>query len=153
MKKLLLFVFISALFFACNKPKEPEFQSIANPKVKKLTKQEVIVEVDVVMNNPNNIEIEMTGLTVDVYVNKAFVGRTEQTHSTLIGANKNFDVPLKFDFSPKKVFSLGNLGGLLKSVSNKKIDVRYAGEVSVKLLGKEISIPFDHEEEMILKKH
>ena len=152
MKNTILLLLIISLLASCSGPKYPEFRGIANPKILSLSMKNVVVETDIIMNNPNGFEIEMTGMDVNIYANDVLVGHTNQTKSSMIGANKNFNVPISFDFSPKKVLNLGNLGGLLNAIGNKVVDLKYEGSVSVKVANKIIAIPFTYEDKLPLKK-
>lgn len=145
-------LFFLALFMACSTPKEPEFQSIANPKVVKFNMREVQVTADIVMNNPNNFSLDMSEMEVDVYVNDVHVGKSTQTDLSKIPADSNFNVPMKFDFSPKKVFNIGSLGGILGALNDKKMKVKYKGFITLKALDSDWKVPFDYDDEMDLKK-
>ena len=152
MKTNLLALLLMGFLFACSSPKQPEFQSIANPKVIQLSMKKTHIEVDVVLNNPNGVGVDITKMEVDIFVNNVHIGKTTQTHEAIIPADSNFNLPLKFEFSPKEVLNIGSLGGLLGALKDKKVKMKYKGFVSVKVLDKELSVPFDYDDEMVLKK-
>jgi len=152
MKKLILSFVVIILLTACQKPQKPEFRGISHPKILKINTQEVKLSANVILHNPNKISLDVVGMEVDIWANDLPIGKTTQTDQYTIEADGNFDIPLLYQFSPKEVFKLQSIGSLLQVIGNKKAQVKYQGFISVKILDIDWKIPFEHEQEVDLKK-
>ncbi len=152
MKKLVIAVFIAALFVAtaCEGPSKPEFKQMKNVKVTNVSASKVTLIADAELYNPNVFSVQLTGVNLDVSVNKKNAGKVMQTHNIEVPAQKNFSVPVKIDVALKDL-SNDLFGTLLNIAGNRAIDVHYKGYVSIKALEIEIDVPIDAEEQVPLK--
>ena len=136
MKKFTLLLFIIAST-SCAVKQKPTFIKVDNIKLITANSTKITVSADALFNNPNVIGGRLNTEGVQVYVNNISFGRIE-TEEFKIPANDDFTVPLKIQIKTKDLLdkdSKGFLNGLLNSVLNRSLKVRYEGTIQFKALG------------------
>ena len=111
------------------------------------------MSADALFNNPNVIGGRLNTEGVQVYVNDISFGRIE-TEEFKVPANDDFTVPLKIQIKTKDLLdkdSKGFLNGLLNSVLNRSLKVRYEGTIQFKALGINHSYPINKTETIKIK--
>ena len=154
MKHLILWISIgimSCCFLACEAPQKPEFKYIKNVKFSSLKGNNVILDADVILHNPNPFGLTLTATNLDVSVNNKRAGNVEQTFDTEVAAASDFSVPVKIGID-QKIISGDLLNTAMNFLLNKKVKVHYKGYVTVKALDIPIDIPIDNEEEVTMRK-
>lgn len=152
-------IYLLPLFFtllmACNTDAvKPKFKNIQNIIVEDLNYNNITINADAVVYNPNPVSIYLNNVDVDIFVNDVKVSHVSQTAKTEIKKKDNFNIPLKTSFTPKKLLEdnwAGLLSGALNSLQNKQVDVKYTGTATFDVKGIEFSIPINGLEEIVLK--
>ena len=142
MKKFTLLLFIIAST-SCAVKQKPTFIKVDNIKLITANSTKITVSADALFNNPNVIGGRLNTEGVQVYVNDISFGRIE-TEEFKVPANDDFTVPLKIQIKTKDLLdkdSKGFLNGLLNSVLNRSLKVRYEGTIQFKALGINHSYP------------
>ena len=136
MKKVTLLLFIIAST-SCGVKQKPTFIKVDNIKLITASSTKVILSANALFNNPNLIGGRFNTDGVQVYVNDISFGRIE-TEEFKVPADDNFTIPLKIQINTKDLFDKdpnGFLNGLLKSVLNRTLKVRYEGTIQFNALG------------------
>ena len=139
------------LLASCSAPEEPEFQYMKNFSAKIISLDNVKVSGISVYQNPNPVGGNLVKMDMEVWVDEVSVGKLEKPLSVAVPANGEFELPFEVQFSPKKVFKdQGLLGGLLGVLSNKKLNMKYRGTVTMEVMKVHFDIPVDFTEEISL---
>ena len=152
MKKVTLLLFIIAST-SCAVKQKPTFIKVDNIKLITANSTKITVSADALFNNPNVIGGRLNTEGVQVYVNDISFGRIE-TEEFKVPANDDFTVPLKIQIKTKDLLdkdSKGFLNGLLNSVLNRSLKVRYEGTIQFKALGINHSYPINKTETIKIK--
>jgi len=152
MKKVTLLLFIIAST-SCGIKQKPKFIKVDNIKFITASSTKVILSANALFNNPNVIGGRLNTEGVQVYVNDISFGRIE-TEEFKVPANDDFTVPLKIQIKTKDLLdkdSKGFLNGLLNSVLNRSLKVRYEGTIQFKALGINHSYPINKTETIKIK--
>jgi len=134
---------------SCNRPDEaPEFKYVENVKVSSVSDKEAFLNADAVFFNPNEMNMTLRGVDVDVFIEGREVGRIEQSNKIKIPAASDFKVPLDATFN---IGDVGVLNTLLGMIGGKKLTVRYVGHIKVTMNGFPFRVPVDYEGDVRLK--
>ena len=126
-----LFAFV-LIVLSCTINEAPEFVGIENIKVLESTKTYITIKGDGLFKNPNDIGGELIADGIKVYINGNEMA-TVSSESFDVPAKNEFTIPLIVNIPTDSVFSNRNLGGLIGSLFNKKIEVKYKGEILYKV--------------------
>jgi hypothetical protein len=136
MKKVTLLLFIIAST-SCGIKQKPKFIKVDNIKFITASSTKVILSANALFNNPNLIGGRLNTDGVQVYVNDISFGRIK-TEKFKVPAAADFTIPLKIQINTKDLFDKdpnGFLNGLLNSVLDRTLKVRYEGTIQFKALG------------------
>ncbi|MCP3930222.1 MAG: hypothetical protein GY705_14105 [Bacteroidetes bacterium] len=149
--KNLLILFILLSLSACTVTENVEFKKIENVQFKGATLQgDITLTANAILNNPNDFGVEIKRIQSKVFIDDKEVSNLRQEVSTQMTANSDFSLPLEIDIPAKKVF--GDVGGLIGGLlKNKTVLLKMESVVTLDILGKEVDIPYTHEEEKGLK--
>lgn len=153
MKKILLSFIPLVIISSCSSPKEPEFVEVKNVVITEKKHDHINFSGDVVLYNPNNIGITMTGLNLKILVNDIHITAMNQVLTSEIEPKSNFSVPVTADFDLQDLVENKDnfLSEIVKIMQSKKVDVHYLGEAKFKLKGINFTIPVDYTSEMPIK--
>ena len=152
MKKVTLLLFIIAST-SCGIKQKPKFIKVDNIKFITASSTKVILSANALFNNPNLIGGRLNTDGVQVYVNDISFGEIE-TEEFKVPAKNDFKVPLKLQIKTKDLLDKdpnGFLNGLLNSVLNRSLKVRFEGSIQFKTLGINHSYPIDKTETLKIK--
>ncbi len=128
---------------------EPTFETMENLEIISMRGNNVTLAGDAVFKNPNPVSCQLVSTDLTVYVNDVRVGKVNQTDESVIEAGGEFKVPVEVRFSPQKLLGeQGFLGGLLSAFTEKTMDVRYTGHITVEVLGIKMNVEVDDQEEV-----
>ena len=142
-----------ALTTSCAVKQKPEFIKVDNIKLIEANSKQITLSANAVFNNPNSVGGRLNTEGVNVYVNDILMGFVS-AEEFKVPANENFKVPLQIDIDPKKLFdknSNGFLGGLLNSVMNQSLTVKYEGIINFKTFGFTYKYPISKTETIKIK--
>ena len=152
MQRFLLFSLLTFLF-ACSQPMEPTFKEITSIEVEEIKGGNVTIAAEALYHNPNSLGGNLDGILIDVWANDNNIGKIDQELDVEIEANSEFTIPLVITFPLSELTKdQGSLlGGLLKAVLDKKVDMEYKGNLKLSLAGIPFKVPVEVEEEVIIK--
>ena len=151
--RILLPLLIFFVLFSCSKPQEPVFKRITNIEVQEIRGGSVTVAAQALYFNPNSIGGSLNTLEVDVWANENKIGTIDQDLDLAIQPNSDFTIPIVITFPLSELTKdQGNLiGGLIKAMLNKRVDMEYKGTLFVSLAGIRFKVPFEEEEAITIK--
>ena len=115
--------------------------AIINPKVKKVSPKEVIVEFDLTIDNPTELTVGINGMDIDVLANGVKVSNIFSQVQVKLEANKLTAIPLKLTINP--LLLVQNTSALLSTGLNiDNVVLTMKGKLKIKKFGVPLSIPF-----------
>ena len=115
--------------------------NIVNPKVKKVSSKEVIVEFDLTIDNPTELTVGINGMDIDVLANGVKVSNIFSQVQVQLEANKLTAIPLKLTINPQLLAQ--NTSALLSTGLNiNNVVLTMKGKLKIKKFGVPLSIPF-----------
>ncbi len=151
-KKLTILLLIM-LTISCSVKEKPIFIKVDDIKLVESNSRNLTLTANALFNNPNDIGGLLNTEGVNVYVNDILMGFVS-AEEFKVPANENFKVPLQIDIDPKKLFDKnlnGFLGGLLNSVMNQSLTVKYEGVINFKTFGFTYKYPISKTEAIKIK--
>lgn len=133
---------------SCSVREIPEFVTVKNIKVVESNKSFIALKGDALFRNLNDIGGELQADKIKVFVNGNEMA-TVSSESFEVPAKEEFTIPLNVNIPTDSIFSNNNIGGLIGSLFNKKIEVKYQGKINYKILG--FSHSYDVDETEIVK--
>lgn len=152
MKKVLSILVFIFVVISCSVKKKPIFLKIDDVNVLSFKTDTVKLEAKAYFKNENDIGGKISTDEIKVFVDDIEVAKVS-SEEFKVPANKEFSVPLLVAVPTKKVFDNegGILGGLLKSVLNNSIKVKFKGNIKYKVLGFSSVYPIDKTKELKIK--
>lgn len=151
-KKITILLLIM-LTTGCSVKEKPIFIKVDDIKLLESNSLKITLTADALFKNPNDIGGLLNTEGVNVYVNDILMGFVS-AEEFKVPANKDFRVPLQIDIDPKKLFDKnpdGFLGGLLNSVINQSLTVKYEGVINFKTFGFTYKYPISKTEAIKIK--
>lgn len=146
-----IFLAFVPLFFlqGCFDYEEVEFKGVKDVSLLDRTEDKLRIQVDVLVDNPNNFNIKVKKSTLDIYLNGKYVGKTTLDSKIVVKKNTEDVYPVVLNANTKEVMkaAMGSLGGLLKG----KVTIGLKGKVKGSVYGISKSVDVDMEEEINLK--
>ncbi|WP_020530684.1 LEA type 2 family protein [Flexithrix dorotheae] len=134
---------ILTLATSCFNYEDPEFKYVKNIVLTKFDGDEIEIQADAVLYNPNKVAITLTEIDLAVEVNEIKVNRVHQLKKTKVKGKKDFVVPISISFPTEKLFS-NFLTAITYATSNKKVEVKYNGMIKFKTAGLTFKVPVDY---------
>ena len=135
--------------------KDPEFVRLENIKFKNVTMPpdfKLTFSSDAVINNPNPHEMTIAKVDFDILVDGKKVTHFEQDLEVLMAANSDFKLPLSFDVPLAKKGIFKNFKNILNGAwKNEAIKIRSVGTITIRASRVSFDIPFDYDDEYLLK--
>lgn len=153
MKKVFLVVATFLLVVSCSVKKKPVFLKVDDVNVLSFKADTVKLEAKAYFKNENDIGGKISTDEVKVFVDGIEIAQVS-SEEFKVPANKEFNVPLLVSVPTKNVFNNekgGILEGLLKSVLNNNVKVRFKGNIKYKVLGFSSVYPIDKTKEIKIK--
>lgn len=147
MKKLIYLLLIITLT-NCTLTQEPDFIKLDNHKIITFNKNEVKLSTDAHFNNPNDVGCEVVSTDIEVFVNELSVSKVKQATSINLESGNDFYIPLTVSIPTNKIIKdkAGIFNGLLNTLFNKNLKVKYEGIITLKKAGIEFDIDIEGEE-------
>ena len=152
MKNSLFFLLLLSLS-SCSKLQEPILKNFGKIEVSEIKGGIVTVAAEALYENPNSIGGRLNKVVIDVWANDNKIGQIDQDMDLKIEPNSEFSVPLVITIPISEITKDQSnlLGGLLRAVLNKKVDMEYKGILRVRLAGIPFKLTIDQEEEVLIK--
>jgi LEA14-like dessication related protein len=145
MNKILI---IGTLLFSigitsCTKPAAPSFKKLHNVKISQAKRDGVKIEAQALYFNPNAMGGKIVSTDIVVAINDISVGKLNQSASTEIPKQSEFNIPIAITFNPKKVMAEndGFLQQALKSFFKNEMEVKYDGTATMEILNIPFKVP------------
>jgi LEA14-like dessication related protein len=107
-----------------------------------------LLKAQAVFFNPNNTQMRLREINVDVFVNGKKTARADQLLNSVIPAKAQFSVPLEVRLSLKE---FGLFDTLMNLIGGKKYEIHYFGFVRVRVHGITVKVPIDYKDQLKLK--
>jgi len=152
MKKFIQLVVIFFLVTACSVKKKPTFLKVDDVKLLSFSSDTIRLQANAFFKNENDIGGKIATDEISVLVDGVDVAKVS-SEEFKVPANKEFSVPLTVVIPSKKMFKSkgGLLGGLLNSVLNNSVKVRFKGDIKYKVLGFSSTYAIDKTKEIKIK--
>lgn len=146
--KSIIYLCLFFSFFHCTFTSEPDFVKLDEYKITGLNKNEIKLSTNAYFHNPNDVGCEVVSTDIDVFVNGLEVSEVTQSKTIQLDAGNEFFIPLSTLIPLEKISKdkKGILGGLLTTLFNKNLKVKYEGIVTLKKMGIEFDIDIEGEE-------
>lgn len=146
MTKYLMVPLIMVMVGACNRPdQEPQFLRIDNIEVTEVKGSEALLNADAYFYNPNDVNMKLKQVDVDVVVEGKKIGKINHSLKTRIPANSEFKVPLDATFN---LGEIGLLNSIISILNGKKVKVHYSGHITVSVYGFSSKVPVEFDDEV-----
>lgn len=153
MKKFFCFLAFALLLASCAVKKKPVFVKVDDVQFISLDSDTIRLAANAYFKNPNDIGGKISTDEIKVIVNGAELAQVSSDEFK-VPARTNFTIPLKVVIPAKRVFENnknGILGGLVNTLLNKTIKVRFRGDLRYKVLGFSNVYPIDKTEIIRIK--
>lgn len=153
MRKFILLSAVLCVSIGCKLTEKPEFVRVDQVKVVQADLKTIALEADAVFLNRNHLGGVLRTDNIDVFVDEHLIAKVASKEFK-VPAQDEFTVPMSVNFDTSKLISDKNnslLGSLLKQFLNKKVIVRFKGELIYKVVGFSDSYLIDHIEEVQIK--
>ena len=138
---------------SCSIKKKPVFLKVDDVKVISVTSDTVKLTASAFFKNPNDVGGKISTEGIKLFVDGEQVAAVSSDEFK-VPVRKDFAIPLKVVFPTKKIFGNSNKGflnGLIKSVLNNNLKVRFKGDLKYKVFGFSKVYPIDKTETIKIK--
>ena len=122
----LLLLVLSILPLACSTPKALEYRTFKNFTIEKLGFSSTAIKLDLIYFNPNNYGIELKTTDIDIFINDAYLGHSNQDYQISIPKKEEFSIPLKIDVDMRNLLKNG-----LNTFLRNEVTVKITGSIRV----------------------
>lgn len=153
MQKIILPIVILFLAVGCKLTEKPEFVRVNKVDVVHADFRTIALQADAVFLNHNHLGGTLRTDNIDVFIDDHLMAKVS-SEEFKVPSQDEFVVPLSVNFDTSKLIDGKNnnlLGALLKQFLNKKVLVRFKGELTYKVAGFSASYPINHIEEIQIK--
>ena len=153
MQKLILPLAILVLVVSCKLKEKPEFVRVDKIVVDRADFKTIALRADAVFINHNHLGGLLKTDDIEVFVDDHVVAKVSYEEFQ-VPAQDEFVVPLSVNFDTAKLVDNKNtnlLGSLINQFLNKKVVVRFKGELQYKVVGFSSTYPIDHTQEILIK--
>ena len=133
----------------CFDYEDVDFKGVKNVSILERTEDVVKLQIDVLVDNPNNFKIKVKKSTMNIYINDKYVGKTQLDEKVVIQKETEDVYGIVLNADPRDLVkaAMGSLGGLLKG----KVTVKLKGDVKGSVYGISRKVPVEVEESIDLK--
>ncbi len=140
-------LFFLVYFSSCTPPKMPEVRQITSVKPGKITADSIEVKVNMNIYNPNKFDISILNYNLDILLNDASLGNTQNSVPMILSGEKSNDVLFTLTAGKNAVSKI--ILPLLKSLfSNDKVKMTLKGSATFKAKGIRKKFRINHSEQV-----
>lgn len=88
--------------------------------------------VNLRITNPSDITLNVTGIDLKLLLKGVFISNLTLTEPVRIPAQSYFDIPLRFEMEPHKIFSFANIFALKNILDSSSTNVFISGSIKIK---------------------
>lgn len=144
--KLLLFLAVVGMFASCGY-KNVEFKKVESFKILKTDKSGALVELNVLLKNPNAVAFSLTEANFDVIINQTSIGKVDLTERVRVKGHSEsvhrFVVRANY-----QDLAVGGFSSLLSILLSKKVALKCTGIVKARAMGMSRSFPVEYSGEV-----
>lgn len=109
-------------------------------RVKELNRKNIVLQIKMPVENPNNFGFTLKAIDMDVFVNNQKIGTVKKTNKVKIKANSSKIYTIDFEIKPSDL--LGGAFGLIRDLRKNKVDLEIKGYIKAQkfLISKKIKI-------------
>jgi len=150
MHKSIILLTLILTFYSCSVKDKPEFQKIENIQIKESSREFITLTANAYFKNPNIVGGMLATDGISIFVNDVLMAKVS-SKPFKVPAKKEFNIPLEAQIPTQRIIDKKNIGGLLNSLLNQKIKVKYKGIIDYKVLGFSDTYDVDRTEEVKIK--
>lgn len=141
MKSAFLLVVVLINFSSC-KFKEVEFKKVESFKLVSTDTKGAVVELYILLKNPNSMAITVSDLDMNVIVNQTNIGKIKLEEHVKIKArtDKAHRFVIKANYSD---LAVGGFSSLLSIIMSKKVNISCSGTIKARSMGVSKTMPVD----------
>jgi LEA14-like dessication related protein len=102
------------------------------------------LKADAIFYNPNSSRMRLKKINIEIFVDGKKAGTVDQELSSLIKAKSEFTIPLEVKLNLNEI---GLLDTLLSLFGGKTHEIRFTGEIKMKVNGWPVKAPLDFKQE------
>ncbi len=140
--KILSIVFCIGAFSSCTF-KNVEFKKIESFKVLKTDDSGALVELNILLKNPNNVPFSLTKADLDVMVNQTAIGKVDLAEKVRVKANSE-EVHRFVIHANYSDLAVGGFSSLLSVLFSKKVAVKCKGNIRARAMGISKKFPVEY---------
>jgi LEA14-like dessication related protein len=134
MKNIIYLCLITVVFYGCTETyKEVEFKEITNVQLSNLTGTTIDLTGDCLLFNPNNVALDVSDATFDLYVDGRKTAVVHQEIDVVMSANEQFILPLKATIDAKDFYGEQGEGlfrAAVQMMARQKVSIKYNGVIN-----------------------
>lgn len=153
MQKIILLLTLLLVASSCKLWEKPEFVRINKVDVIRADIQTIALKADAVFMNHNHVGGKLKTENIDVFIDDNLIAKVS-AEEFKVPSKDEFVIPLSVNVDTSKLIKSNNnglLGALLNQFLNKRITVRFKGDISYKVAGFKDTYAIDHIEEVQIK--
>jgi LEA14-like dessication related protein len=131
MKQIITLCLVVFTFCGCTETyKEVEFREIRNVQLSNVSGATVDLTGDCLLYNPNDVALDITDATFDVYVDGRKTAVVHQEIDVVMQANEQFILPLKATIDAKDFYGEQGEGlfrAAVQMIAQQKVTIKYDG--------------------------
>lgn len=133
MKQIITLCLVVFTFWGCTETyKEVEFREIRNVQLSNVSSATVDLTGDCLLYNPNDVALDITDATFDVYVDGRKTAVVHQEIDVVMQANEQFILPLKATIDAKDFYGEQGEGlfrAAVQMIAQQKVTIKYDGVI------------------------
>jgi LEA14-like dessication related protein len=131
---------VSSLFLGCSRPQLPQYQAVEHFRINNIGLNNAAVSAELKYFNPNNFQLRLRHVALDIYLNDRFAGRSLLDTLMIIPAKDSFFIPLSCSVEMK-----GILSNAINLLLTNEIGLKLSGSVRLQKAGIVFTIPVQYE--------
>jgi len=124
----------------CGKPKAPDYIDFQHLRLKKAGLDQAVITFDLRYYNPNNFNIQLKKVDVDIYFNDKYLGHSMLDSLIHIPKRDTFFIPVSMQIQFKNV-----MVNAVQLLLNPEVMVKLVGNARVGKAGVFINMPINYE--------
>lgn len=133
MRQIITLCLVVFTFCGCTETyKEVEFQEIRNVQLSNVSGATVDLTGDCLLYNPNDVALDITDATFDVYIDGRKTAVVHQEIDVVMQANEQFILPLKATIDAKDFYGEQGEGlfrAAVQMIARQKVTIKYDGVI------------------------
>lgn len=145
-KYIPLLLFMTVLTISCTSIENPTLERIEDVDIISLSTTKIELNANMILNNPNVFALDLAEANLKAIVDDIELAHIQQTYDTEMEANKEFKMPVSINLAVNKLYQDNPLLALskgMKIMSEKKITIRFVGNIRVGKGSAKVNVPID----------